>query len=289
MRLFWRLMSWFSPKKASALGARLFGWLGPRSAKHRHVVANLRMACPDRDEAEIQSLAIGVWRNLGSMLAEYPHLGTLIGKDGEPQFEIAWQGVDAGFLADGRPRIFVAAHLGNLYFSAAALHRLGLPMGLVYSPLTNSYLDRQVLRYVSVLDCNFISKHNALRAMLKALKQGRSVGLHVDVRVDGGDLFPLIGEDATTTTAPAFLSVKTGIDIVPIRTERLPGARARVTIFPPLERAPADCTDKEAVRFLTEQMNRVIGDLIREHPDQWMCTKRRWPKPRMREKGAYDG
>jgi KDO2-lipid IV(A) lauroyltransferase len=82
--------------------------------------------------------------------------------------------------------------------------------------------------------------------------------------------------------------VKTGIDIVPVRTERLPGARFRVTLFPALERAPEDCSDEEAVRFLTEQMNDVIGGCIREHPDQWMCTKRRWPKLRMREKGAYN-
>ncbi|TCK18683.1 KDO2-lipid IV(A) lauroyltransferase [Thiogranum longum] len=288
MRLFWWFMSLLSPETASSFGARVFGWLGPRSAKHRHVVANLRMACPDLDEREIQLLARGVWRNIGSVIAEYPHLGKLVGRDGEPQFEVVCENEDAAFRNRERPCIFVAAHLGNLYFSAAALRQLGIPVDLVYSPLANPYLDAQIQDYLSVLDCGFITKQNALRPMLKALKQGRSVGLHVDVRVDDGELFPLLGEDATTTTGPAFLAVKTGLDIVPVRTERLPGARFRVTLFPALERPPEDYSDADAIRFLTEQMNTVIGRLIREHPDQWMCTKRRWPKLRMRDKGAYD-
>ena len=288
MRLFWRFMSLLSPETASSLGARLFGWLGPRSAKHRHVVANLRMACPDLDDAGIESLARGVWRNIGSVIAEYPHLVKLVGRGGEPKFEVVCKNSDPAFLNRERPCIFVAAHLGNLYFSAAAIRQLGFPVDLVYSPLTNPCLDARVQDYLSVLDCGFITKQNALRPMLKALKQGRSVGLHVDVRVDGGELFPLLGEDATTTTGPAFLAVKTGLDIVPVRTERLSGARFRVTLFPALERPRQDSSDEDAIRFLTEQMNTVIGGLIREHPDQWMCTKRRWPKQRMREKGAYN-
>ncbi|HHJ13155.1 MAG TPA: hypothetical protein ENJ79_02085 [Gammaproteobacteria bacterium] len=290
MRLFWWCMARFSPPKASELGARFFAWLGPRSAKHRHVLANLRMVCPECDESRIRSLALGVWRNLGSMLAEYPHLRALVGKTGEPAYEIVWQGISPDHLADGRPRIFVAAHLGNIYFSAAALEKLGVKLGLVYSPLTNSFLDKLVVRYVTgAIESVLISKYNATRAMLKTLRKGHSVGLHVDVRVDGGDLFPLLGTPATTTPAPAFLSVKTGVEIIPIRTERLPGARFRVTLFAPLPSAPEGCSDKEAVRLLTEHMNQVIGGLIREHPDQWMCTKRRWPKPAMRERGAYSG
>jgi len=288
VRFFWWFTALLPPQKASAFGAWLFGWYGPRSAKHRHVLANLRMACPDLDAAAIQACAHGVWRNLGSMIAEYPQLADMLGRGDEVRYDIVYENQDPEFLSAGRPFIFVAAHLGNLNFSADAICKSGFPVDIVYSPLANPVLDRCILDYLSVIDCSFITKQNALRPMLKALKQGRSIGLHVDVRVDDGDLFPLLGVDATTTMAPAYLSVKTGVDIVPVRTERLPGARFRVTMFPALERAPEECSTEEAVRFVTTQLNRVIGDLIREHPDQWMCTKRRWPRARMQEKGAYD-
>ena len=289
LRVFWWITSMLPPQKASALGARLFGRLGPRSAKHRHVLANLRMARPDLDEATTQSHALGVWRNIGSLIAEYPHLGEMMGKGDQAPYEIIYENQDPDFLSAGKPYIFVAAHLGNIYFSADAICKSGFPVDLVYSPLTNPMLDRYILNYVSVLDCGFITKQNALRPMLKALKQGRSVGIHVDVRVDEGEMVPLCGEDAITTPAPAFLSVKTGAQIIPVRTERLPGARFRVTLFPPLDPAPEGCSTDEAIRAVTEQLNRVIGGLIQEHPEQWMCTKRRWPKQVMREQGVYRG
>ena len=288
VRVFWWFSALLPPQKASAFGAWLFGLYGPRSAKQRHVIANLRMACPDCDAATIQAYARGVWRNLGSMIAEYPKLAEMMGRGDEVRYDIVYANRDPEFLSAEGQFIFVAAHLGNLNFSADAICKSGFPVDIVYSPLANPVLDRCILDYLSVIDCSFITKQNALRPMLKALKQGRSVGIHVDVRVDGGDVFPLLGEDATTTTAPAFLSVKTGVEIVPVRTERLPGARFRVTMFPALEPAPEGSSSEEAIHFLTGQLNRVIGNLILEHPDQWMCTKRRWPRARMQEKGAYD-
>jgi len=288
VRSFWWLSSRLPAQRASAFGAWLFGWLGPRSAKHRHVLANQRMVCPDCDDAAIRASARGVWRNLGAMIAEYPHLAELMGRGDAVRYELVYRNRDPDFLAGKGQYIFVAAHLGNLNFSADAICKSGFPVDIVYSPLANPVLDQRILDYLSVLDSTFITKQNALRPMLKALRQGRSVGIHVDVRVDDGELFPLLGEDATTTTAPAFLSVKTGARIVPVRTERLSGANFRVTMFPALESPPRGCSNTEAIRFLTGQLNHLIGELILEHPDQWMCTKRRWPKARMREKGVYD-
>ncbi len=282
LRLLWWLLAPLSPPRASALGRRAFTWLGPHSAKHRHVLANLAMVCPEADRSRLQTLARGVWGNIGSVVAEFPHLPRIIA-----ELEVVCEHPDPAFRSARRPCIFVAAHLGNLYMSAAAIRRLGYEVDLVYSPLANPHLDRLVQDRLQVLDCGFITKQEALRAMRRSLKQGRSVGLHVDVRVDGGETFPLLGAPATTTTAPAWLSVTTGAPIVPVRTLRLGDARFRTTLYPPLPRPPAQAGREEAIAFLTRRMNAVIGGFIREHPEQWMCTKRRWPKPLMRERGAY--
>jgi len=88
-----------SPQKASAFGAWLFGRFGPHMSKHRHVLANLRMVCPDCDAATIQAYARGVWRNLGSMTAEYPRLAALMGRGDEARYEIIIKNQDPGFLS----------------------------------------------------------------------------------------------------------------------------------------------------------------------------------------------
>jgi len=288
LRLLWWACAPLSAKRASALGAKVLGWLGPRSNKHRHVLANLRMVCPECSDDEVHRLALGVWRNLGGMLAEFPHFAEITDMQRpDPAIEMVNRNPDPEFLTGKRPYIFVAAHLANLDLSAFCIQHLGHPIDVVYNPLTNPRLEAMVQRARGPLHCGFIEKKNALRNMLKRLKQGHSIGLHVDVRVEDGELFPFFGADATTTTAPAWLAVKTGYDIVPVRTERTGPGKFRFTVFPALTRPPVDMPDAEAIRALTLEMNRVIERLIVEVPDQWLCTKRRWPKETMIARGLY--
>ena len=45
--------------------------------------------------------------------------------------------------------------------------------------------------------------------------------------------------------------------------------------------------EDEAIEMLSMEIVRELETRIREHHDQWMCTKRRWPKQVMRERGVY--
>lgn len=288
LQLFWWVVTPLSPHRAAAVGRWLLGRIGPKVAKHRHVLANLSMANPDKSREQIRQLGRQVWENLGAVLAEFPHLGRIIGAGGgNPAVEVVCNNRDADFLAAAKPCIFVAAHLGNWNLSIFGIRSLGYPVDVVYSPLSNPFLDRMVLDKLEVLSSGFITKQNAARPMIKALKSGRSVGLHVDVRVDGGELFPLFGAPATTTTAPAWLSQKTGCAIVPIQTRRLDGDRFRVTVFPALQPVSESLPSEEAIQETTAEMNRAIATLIADNPGQWMCTKRRWPRDVMEERGVY--
>jgi KDO2-lipid IV(A) lauroyltransferase len=284
----WLVVKPMSPIKAANTGRLFMGWLGPRLNKHKHVKANLRIACPEKTPQEIEQLAISSWGNVGAVLAELAHTDKLTDRQvKEPAIEVVNQNNDAAFVTHSKPCIFIAAHLGNWEMSGFAIEVFGYPVDVVYSPFANTYLEKMVQKSRAPMRCKLMPKVNALRAMYKSLKKNRSVGLHVDVRVDGGDLYPFCGVDASTTTAPAWLALKTGLDIVPITTVRLPNGKFRSTLYPAIK-MPADKTASTAIDEITIEMNRVIGDLIRQHPEQWMCTKRRWPKDTMRERGVYD-
>ncbi|MDT8388408.1 MAG: lysophospholipid acyltransferase family protein [Thiogranum sp.] len=286
--LLWSLLSVLPWRRAVALGRRSIGGTGPHLAKHQHVLANLRMVCPGQSEGQIQQTGRDVWSNLGAVLADVAHLRDIVGSKAQPSpIEVVCLNSDADFLAASRPCIFVAAHLGNWYLSVAGIRQAGYPVDVVYSPLSNPFLDRMMQARLQALECGFITKQNAARPMLKALKNGRSIGLHVDVRVDGGELFPLCGANATTTTAPAWLAQKTGCPIVPIQVKRSGDNQFRVTIFPALPAAAPGLTPEQAIRRMTEDMNAAICELIRDNPRQWLCTKRRWPKDTMQQRGAY--
>ena len=66
--------------------------------------------------------------------------------------------------------------------------------------------------------------------------------------------------------------------LLPIRAERLPGSRFRISVYDPIiSTQPEASLDDQAVD-LTVQVSRYFEDWIREYPEQWICLKRHWPK-----------
>ena len=288
LRSLWLLAGALSPARASALGRHVMQLIGPHSAKQRNVCANLRIMCPERSEAEIGELAHQMWGSLGATLAEFVHLDTLTNTVTDtPAVEVVCENTDPDFLAHRKPCVFVAAHLGNWELSAWGIQHFGYPVDVVYKPQENPLLDELVMPRRQQLDCGLVPVRNAVRNLMKSLKQGRSVGLHVDVRVADAPLSPFAGLEAATTTMPAWLARKFECDIVPVDTERVGDAHFRVTLHPSIPWRDASSGEPKSIEQLTAEMNEAIAGLIRRNPGQWLCTKRRWPKKAMRERGAY--
>ena len=290
LRSLWWLVAPLSLDRASAAGRRMFALLGPRSTKHRHVLANLRTAFPQLSRAETQRLAVAVWGNVGAVAAEFAQLHKLT-DPGHNAGRVEIVGADPRGQgpAVATPCVFVTAHLANWELAAYVAQQLTGALDVVYTPQDNPYLDRMIQQRRRALGCGFIGKVNAVRAMLKSLKDGRSVGLLVDTRVDEAPLQPFFEVDASVTTAPAWLALKTGCPIVPIQVERLRDARFRVILHPALrvERQEGE-TAEQAVARAMRTVTLTVESWIRAHPGDWMCTKRRWPKELMRQRGAYD-
>jgi KDO2-lipid IV(A) lauroyltransferase len=289
LRTLWSLVTPMSIDRASAAGRRIFGLMGPRSAKHQHVLANLTTAFPDRSRADIERLAIGVWGNVGAVAAEFAQLEKLTdARRNRDRIEIVTADPEPGAPAADAPCVFVTAHCANWELAAYAAQQLTGALDVVYTPQDNPYLDRMIQDKRRALGCGFIGKVNAVRSMFKSLKNGRSVGLLVDTRVDEAPLQPFFGLDANVTTTPAWLALKTGCAIVPIQVERRGGARFRITFHAALRVARQQGESAEqAVTRVMRDITAMVEAWIRAHPADWMCTKRRWPKDLMRARGAY--
>jgi KDO2-lipid IV(A) lauroyltransferase len=103
------------------------------------------------------------------------------------------------------------------------------------------------------------------------------VALVIDQHMPAGRgiAVPFFGEPASTTHAPAMLSLTTGAPIVPATIERLKGGRQRVTIEAALEVNREADRNLEAIR-ITKELNRWLEDKIRKKPDHWLWIHRRW-------------
>lgn len=276
LALFWGLLRLLPLDTASALGGRLLGAIGPRLAKHRHVRRNLEIAFPARPAAEIEELARGVWRTLGRMLAELPLLAR-IWREAEQRVEIVAKGEARAPGAPPRPAILVTGHFANWETTVPAAVSLGHPVVALYAPDANPWIGRMILRARGALGIELIPRDGGVRSLVRALRDGRSVGLIVDTRIDEGEWVPFFGVPALTTTVPARLALRFGCDLIPVQVERTDGARFRITFHEPIPPA-AEGDDAARARAMTERLHACFETWIRQHPEQWMCTKRRWPK-----------
>jgi len=279
----WLLISVFRVlpiDKASRLGGwvgkRLGRWMERKSGLYRD---NLAIACPEASAAELDTMVSKSWGNAGRVLAEYPHLDTILQ---DPQrLEIVIREPVATYTNPEHPCVIVTAHLSNWEVVCSAMARLGIPNASLYSPPKNPYLDKMLLDSRAALNCQLLPRDNSARLLMRALKQGRTAAMVMDRRIDEGKSVRFFGVDKPATILPAKLALKHHCDLVPVQVERLKDAHFRVTFHPPLRATNPAASEDEQALDLTQQIHHHFEDWIRAEPSAWFCSQRIWPKRKL--------
>ncbi|MCY4004999.1 MAG: lauroyl acyltransferase [Rhodospirillales bacterium] len=270
--------------RASALGSRLLRTLGPRIPLHATAEDNLRRILPELDAAGRDRVLSGMWDNLGRLVFEFPHLHRLDPfrpqvaplPDGTPRFQLEGLEVVEGLRARGQCAVFASAHLANWEIGALVLTRAGMPMTYVYRQADNPWAD-DVIQSYRLEDAEFVRKRHAGRALLDALRRGRSVGVVNDQKLTEGPLVDFLGVPAGTAPMAASLALRASLPVFPLRVQRTGGAAFRVTIEPALPTPAERGTQRERRLALLRSLNERYSDWIRDCPEQWLWIHRRWP------------
>ncbi len=280
----WRSLGAGDLDAASDRGERMLRLVGPRLRKQQHVLFNLRTAFPHWSWRQVEAMAPRVWGTLGRVLVEYACLDRIC-DPAEGRVRIVDLGGIRHVLQQGIPGVFVAPHLANWNLLPVAASRWEVPLTVVYRRQSNPAIEDLMTRWQSALGCGFVEVGEASRGLLRELREGRSVGLLMDQRYDRGEKIPFFGEPASTTLVPARLALRLGVPLIPVRIERRGSAHFLITVHRPIEPAPARSLD-DAARDMTAQVNELFARWIAAAPDQWLCVKRRWPRPRPKLPGG---
>lgn len=276
LSIFWLLpVDW-----ASNLGGWLTRQIGTRLSVSRRAMKHLGIAFPDMPEAERQRIVAGMWDNLGRLIAEYPHLGTIADpKSG--RVEVLHPERMVGVQQGGRPFIGFSGHMANFELMPIVAYNHGLNLTVVSRPVNNPIIQRILLYFRERPTGNWgrIPKGvDGARAALKLLDQGLNLGVLVDQRVSQGVALPLFGRPARTTLGIAKLAIDQDLPIVPVHIERLDGARFRITLEPAVGHPQLGDRLEEAKAMMTE-VNRILERWIRHRPEDWLWLHRRWDRP----------
>lgn len=170
----------------------------------------------------------------------------------------------------------LTGHFGNWELLSVVVTFLDRPISTVYRPLDFSPLSRFVEAFRKRFGAGLIHRRRAMRRIMTVLKRGGIVSILLDQSVDWyeGVFVDFFGRRTCTNQAMARLALKTGAPVVPVFLIREDHGFTAVFLPEiPLVRTGDLIKD---VEMNTENYNRAIESVIREHPDQWFWVHRRW-------------
>jgi Kdo2-lipid IVA lauroyltransferase/acyltransferase len=239
---------------------------------------NLQLAFPEWTGAQRDAVMRKMTRNLGWMAVEFARLPKYSDKNIE---DVVVLDGHENFLAGksrGKGVVYLTGHIGAWELSSSAHALYGFPLHYMARPLDNKPLDELVNLYRGLSGNKPIYKNEAARTMLRVLKDGGTVGILADQNTmpSEGVFVDFFGLPACTTTGIARVALHTDAAVVPgyaFWDENL--RKYRLRFEPPVELIRTGDTERDILEN-TQRFTKVIEDIIRKYPEQWVWIHARW-------------
>jgi KDO2-lipid IV(A) lauroyltransferase len=267
--------------------AFLFFALAPRLK--RIALFNLKLAFPEWNDETRREVVSGMIRQLGWMGGEFSQFPKYTA---ERTKEIVLLDGLENFLAAeraGKGVLVLTGHFSAWELAPFAQARFGYPLSFLAREVENAHVDTLVNSYRTLSGNKPIEKNQSARVVLRVLADRGTVGILADQNtiLEEGVFVNFFGIPACTTTGIARMALHTGAPVVPgyILWDAAI-AKYYLRFDPALELVRTGNTEED-VRENTARFTRVIEEIVRKNPEQWVWVHKRWKTRPAGEKSIY--
>ncbi|MHC4957754.1 MAG: lysophospholipid acyltransferase family protein [Planctomycetota bacterium] len=269
--------------RAARLAARL-GWrVGVR---RKTVLRNLRIALPDRSDAELEALGRRSYEHLASMLVDFMFTRRMLSRSNFNRHisvtgwarEYLDEHGEQGLRDRARGVLFVTGHQGNWELSSGVFSLLGVSIAPVFrmpvNPWTAAFLNG--LRLDS--QTKLIERRGAVRQMIDHLQRGGNVGFLFDQEAVSGIPVTFFGHPASTHKTPAVLAYDYDVPIffgVMVRKGDFLQYEARGGLLDLPE--PTGDRNKDILAIM-DRLAAALEVEVRDNPEQYFWPHKRWKR-----------
>ena len=260
-------------KNATNLGEIIVKKFGPLFRSNYKIQKNLENSNIGNSENDRKIIINNMWGNYGRIFAEYMYIKKYRQNSLSNNIDIVGQNILEEIKKNNEPVIFVSGHFNNFELMAMHLEKSGIDLAAIYRPLNNKFLNPLMEK----IRINYICKKqikkglSGTKEILKYFKKGTSIALMIDQRVSEGISCNFFNKKALTTTIPAQFVKKFNCRVVPIYIETKQQNQFKLEIFKPIE-----FFKNENIETITSNLNKVLEEMIKRNPDQWIWTHNRW-------------
>jgi KDO2-lipid IV(A) lauroyltransferase len=251
--------------------------------RRRITMENLSIAFPEKPLTERRRIARTAYDHFGQMIAESAmilsgkltkeRLGKMVDKKDLARLLSLEESTEKGILV-------ITGHLGNFELMG---HYIGMHTKrqgcLVARKGGNRLIDDRIVTPMRESFGNrVIYKARALPQVSKALRDGKHVGILIDIKtnITQGTPITFFGKETLGLTSSAFLQIKLNVLVVPMAMIRTSPRRYQLKIGDPIEWKDNGAPREEQIAELTQIHQTALEQLIRKKPEQWLWMHNRW-------------
>jgi KDO2-lipid IV(A) lauroyltransferase len=269
-----------APPEASEAMARGVGraWFALDRTRRRTALDNLALAFPSLPPAERRRVARASFEHAFLVAVEVVRRPRALSRLRHVLRKGRYEG-DQGLMRRdvraGLPGLVLTGHVGNWELAGTVVRLEGVAFSGVARPIENPYVDDYVARTRGGPEA-LIAKRGAARAISRALREGRWVGVLADQNAGRHGLFvPFFGVPASTYPLAATLAVRHRVPVYFGAAIRRGGGFRYDYLLHRHEMDPA-ADEREEVGRTLAAFHEWLETTIRRAPEQYLWLHRRW-------------
>ena len=270
---------------SAALSARMWQLIAPYGRRQRRALENIARAFPDMADKERRRIIHAMWGNLGRVMVETMQLDRLLADPS--RIEFASERLFNRYRGKTGPAVAITLHMGNWELTAWPMTQSGWHPAAVYRLVKNPYVDRYLrAQRKSIYPGGLLARgmdyegddsegKRTARRITDFVRQGGRLGIVSDLYDRNGVPVPFFGHPARSTIVPAMIARRVGSRVWMARCLRK-GSSSRFRIE--VKELKVQRTDNAAedIKATTAAAQAQFEAWIREAPEQWMWSNRRW-------------
>ena len=265
---------WVLYRLSDVLYVFLYHVFGYRKAV---VAENLRNAFPEKSEKERREITRKFYRFLPDLIVESIKMRSISAEQARKRMAIYGIEELERHFAAGKAVVGVTAHYANWELG---IHRLSLltehPVLIIYKPLHNKTIDTLYNAIRSRFGAVMVPMKQTLRKIV-AHRQQPHISIFVadqtPMHRDSDYFIRFLNQDTLVYTGAEKIAKMTNFPVVFCHIDRVSRGQYCCT-FKTLVENPAEIPD----HGITDIHNRFTEDIIRQKPEWWLWSHRRWKR-----------
>ena len=258
-------------------------------SKQRNRAIKQMMPALNVSESEAKKLVRASFINLARNMLDILYMPKLTPENIDEYVEIEHLERMDEAIAGGHGVVVVTGHVGTWEWMSGSIALKGYPVTAIAKQQPNAEYSRALDDLRATVNVEIFTRGTSeLLSAGRALKKGKILGFLADQDGGpGGAFIEFLGRTASTPMGAAVFARKFGSPVLPMFIIRQPNGRHKVIIYDIMHYEDSGDTDKDLVDF-TIKMNRIIEDVIRKYPTQWLWFQKRWnTPPEMQKKNKH--